>query len=105
MECEKHQDKYLMHSLKRESGHSALGILNAGRIIGLMDIVPTTVGRAFDVTAGIELSGKILPLQDLRIRCEEEPRPYDERSCIILIQETDARGPRLVGMVVESISE
>lgn len=49
----------------------------------------------------INLRGKIIPVIDVRIRFGQEPFPYNDRTCIIVINVKDA----VVGLIVEKIAE
>jgi purine-binding chemotaxis protein CheW len=49
----------------------------------------------------INLRGNIIPLLDVRLRFGKEPREYDDRTCVIVI---DISGTR-IGLIVDSVSE
>jgi purine-binding chemotaxis protein CheW len=49
----------------------------------------------------INLRGKVIPVMDVRRRFGMDDRPYDERTCIIVIHV----GSWLVGLVVDTVSE
>ena len=49
----------------------------------------------------INLRGKIIPVVDVRLRFRQEPIPYTDRTCIIVIQVNDY----VVGLIVEKIAE
>lgn len=49
----------------------------------------------------INLRGLIIPLLDVRLRFGKEPRDYDDRTCVIVI---DLNGVS-VGLIVDSVSE
>lgn len=49
----------------------------------------------------INLRGKIIPVIDVRIRFNQEPLEYNDRTCIIVISVKDT----VVGLIVESIAE
>ena len=49
----------------------------------------------------INLRGNIIPLLDVRLRFGKEPREYDDRTCVIVV---DILGTR-VGLIVDSVSE
>ncbi len=49
----------------------------------------------------INLRGKIIPVIDVRIRFKQEPMPYTDRTCIIVITVKDT----VVGLIVEKIAE
>jgi len=49
----------------------------------------------------INLRGNIIPLLDVRLRFGKEPRKYDDRTCVIVIDVLDVR----IGLIVDSVSE
>lgn len=49
----------------------------------------------------INLRGKIIPVIDVRMRFRQEPKPYTDRTCIIVITVKDT----VVGLIVEKIAE
>lgn len=49
----------------------------------------------------INLRGKIIPVVDVRLRFRQEPVPYTDRTCIIVVQVDEF----VVGLIVEKIAE
>ena len=49
----------------------------------------------------INLRGKVIPVMDVRLRFIAEERPYDDRTCIIVINIKD----QPMGLVVDRVSE
>ncbi|HHT16225.1 MAG TPA: purine-binding chemotaxis protein CheW [Papillibacter sp.] len=49
----------------------------------------------------INLRGNIIPLMDVRLRFRMEPRPYDDRTCVIVTVVDTV----LVGLIVDGVSE
>jgi purine-binding chemotaxis protein CheW len=96
--------KYLVHSLGPQCGYG-LATLSLHAVIGMLDIVQPFSRSRLLVEGGIEFRGKVLPLVDIRNRDGDESRAYDERACIILVEDLDCAGPCLFGIVVESICE
>jgi len=75
-------------------------IRNVTEIIGIQKI--TDLPDLPDYVKGvINLRGKVIPVLDVRLRFGMEERPYDERTCIIVININDSS----VGMVVDTVSE
>jgi len=69
-------------------------------IIGLQDI--TEMPDMPDYLKGIiNLRGTIIPVMDVRLRFGKQPRNYDDRTCIIVID----CGVVAVGLTVDSVSE
>jgi purine-binding chemotaxis protein CheW len=96
------EGKYLTFSLGSEE--YGIGILKVKEIIGMMPI--TTVPRTPGYIKGvINLRGKVIPVVDLRRKFEMEETPYDERTCIIVMEIEGPSGPFSIGAVVDSVSE
>ncbi len=96
------EGKYLTFSLGAEE--YGIGILKVKEIIGMMPI--TTVPRAPGFMKGvINLRGKVIPVVDLRLKFEMEEIPYNERTCIIVMEIEGPAGPFSIGAVVDSVSE
>ena len=94
--------KYLTFSLKEEE--YGIGILKVKEIIGMMPVTSVPRTPAF-VKGVINLRGKVIPVIDLRAKFDMESIPYDERTCIIVV-EIDGEGATiLIGIVVDSVSE
>ncbi|WP_199619936.1 chemotaxis protein CheW [Paenibacillus alkalitolerans] len=49
----------------------------------------------------INLRGTIIPVMDVRLRFQKEPRNYNDRTCIIVIHFEDIS----IGLIVDSVSE
>jgi purine-binding chemotaxis protein CheW len=69
-------------------------------IIGMQDITVVPDVPPF-IKGVINLRGKVIPVMDVRRRFNMESRPYDDRTCIIVIHV----GDWLVGLVVDTVSE
>ncbi len=94
--------KYLTFSLEKEE--YGIGILKVKEIIGMMPI--TSVPRTPEFVKGvINLRGKVIPVIDLRSKFGIESIPYDERTCIIVVEIEALMGIVLIGIVVDSVSE
>ncbi len=94
--------KYLTFTLNREE--YGIGILKVKEIIGMMPVtsVPRTPGYVKGV---INLRGKVIPVMDLRLKFDMEEIPYDERTCIIVVEIDLKAETILIGIVVDSVSE
>jgi len=69
-------------------------------IIGMQEY--TEVPEMPDYIKGIiNLRGNIIPLMDVRLRFRMEPRPYDDRTCVIVTVVDTV----LVGLIVDRVSE
>lgn len=95
-------EKLLTFSLGSEG--YGVSILKVKEIIGMMEI--TAVPRTPEYIKGvINLRGKIIPVMDLRIKFGMEEQEYNERTCIIVV-EIELKGvQRLIGVVVDMVSE
>ncbi len=94
--------KYLTFTLGDED--YGVGILKVREIIGMMEItaVPHTPPYVKGV---INLRGRVIPVIELRTKFGLEPREYDERTCIIVVEVQGASETVQVGMIVDSVSE
>jgi len=94
--------KLLTFSLGSEG--YGVSILKVKEIIGMMEITP--VPKTPDFIKGvINLRGKIIPVMDLRIKFGMDEKEYNERTCII-VAEVDIKGAqKLLGVVVDMVSE
>jgi purine-binding chemotaxis protein CheW len=69
-------------------------------IIGIQKI--TVIPEMPDYIKGvINLRGKIIPVMDVRMRFRMEPRAYDERTCVVVVNINDSS----VGLVVDTVRE
>lgn len=90
--------KFLTFSLGKEV--YAIEIKYVTEIIGIQPI--TEVPELPDYVKGIiNLRGKIIPVMDVRLRFKKEEVPYNDRTCIIVV---DVYGLS-VGLVVDQVSE
>ncbi len=96
------EGKYLTFALAEEE--FGIGILTVKEIIGMMSITP--IPRTPDWVLGvINLRGKVIPVVDLRRKFSMESRPFDERTCIVVV-EVNAGGRLLsIGLVVDAVNE
>ena len=97
-EHEDQKDKYMTFRSGKE--HYALKIQYVSAIIPFQAI--TAIPETEDYIKGlINLRGKILPVIDVRLRFNQAPFEYNDRTCIIVII---VKGT-MVGLVVEEIAE
>lgn len=73
-------------------------------IIGIMDITNIPRSPAF-IKGVINLRGKIIPVLDLRLKFELGEKEYNQRTCIIVVELVVAGSTRLMGIVVDTVSE
>lgn len=96
------EEKLLTFSLGSEG--YGLSILKVKEIIGMMHITPVPRTPNF-VKGVINLRGKIIPVVDLRTKFNMEEKPYNERTCIIVVEVSLNNTQRLLGVVVDMVSE
>jgi purine-binding chemotaxis protein CheW len=81
-----------------------VGILKVKEIIGIMDITPVPQSPHY-MKGVLNLRGKIIPVVDLRLKFGFAERAYTERTCIIVVELSQAEGKMLVGIIVDAVSE
>ncbi len=92
------KDKFLTFSLGSE--FYGIEIMYVTEIIGIQSI--TEVPELPDYIKGIiNLRGKIIPLMDVRLRFKKDPREYNDRTCIVVVDIRDM----FIGLIVDSVSE
>ncbi|MBI5522567.1 MAG: purine-binding chemotaxis protein CheW [Desulfarculus sp.] len=96
------EGKYLTFALGEEE--YGVGILKVREIIGMMPIRPIPQTPEF-IKGVLNLRGKVIPVIDLRVRFCLEAKPYDERTCIIVVEARGGPGHRAMGVVVDSVNE
>jgi purine-binding chemotaxis protein CheW len=101
-EAAKRGGKYLTFDLDDEI--YGLNILKVKEIIGIMDITPVPQAPPY-VKGVLNLRGKIIPVMDLRLKFGFQERPYDDRTCIIVVELANPGGKVLIGIIVDSVSE
>jgi purine-binding chemotaxis protein CheW len=94
--------KYLAFLLSRE--RYGIQILNIQEIIKVPNI--TLVPQSPRYMKGvINLRGKIIPVVDLRLKFGMDPRDYDQRTCIIVVNLQRNDQTIAVGVVVDMVLE
>ncbi len=99
---EANSGKYLTFSLDKEV--YGIPIIKVKEIIGMLEIthIPKTQGYIKGV---VNLRGKIIPIMDLRLKFGMEEKEYTDRTCIIVIEVNLTANQRLVGVVVDAVTE
>jgi purine-binding chemotaxis protein CheW len=94
--------KYLTFAISKE--RYGLDILNVQEIIGVTHI--TRVPQCLNYIKGvINLRGKIIPVIDLRLKFGIEAIPYDDKTCIIVVNITKGDQRLALGMIVDTVLE
>lgn len=94
--------KLLTFSLGSEG--YGISILKVKEIIGMMDITPVPKTPEF-IKGVINLRGKIIPVMDLRLKFAMDEKEYNERTCIIVAEVIIKGSQKLLGVVVDMVSE
>jgi len=92
------KDRFLTFALDSET--YGIEIRNVMEIIGIQAI--TEIPELPDYIKGIiNLRGKIIPVMDVRLRFKKEPKEYNDRTCVIVIDINEMS----IGLIVDSVSE
>jgi purine-binding chemotaxis protein CheW len=98
MEEDTQKDRFLTFSLDKES--YGIEIKYVTEIIGIQAI--TEIPELPEHIKGIiNLRGKIIPVMDVRLRFKKEPREYNDRTCVIVVDIKEIS----IGLIVDSVSE
>lgn len=90
--------KFLAFSVGREA--YGIEIKFVTEIIGIQDITEVPELPNY-VTGIINLRGKIIPVIDVRLRFKKEPKEYNDRTCIVVIDIKKTS----VGLIVDNVAE
>jgi len=98
MEEDTQKGRYLTFSLGQEI--YGIEISYVTEIIGIQAI--TKIPELPEYVKGIiNLRGKIIPVMDVRLRFRKEPKEYNDRTCIIVIEINKTS----IGLIVDSVAE
>ncbi|MDR1491261.1 MAG: chemotaxis protein CheW [Planctomycetaceae bacterium] len=83
-------------------GHEDYGIeiRYVTEIVGMQKITEVPDMPTF-VKGVVNLRGQVIPVLDMRLRFNMEPREYDERTCIVVVNINASQ----VGLVVDTVNE
>lgn len=93
---------YLVFQLDGKS--YGIPILKIDGIIGLMEITPLPKTPK-SIKGVINLRGQIIPIVDLRLKFEMSEKEYNEQTCIIVVNVCINNSSKLIGLVVDIVSE
>lgn len=97
-EEETQSNRFLTFSLGRES--YGIDIKYVKEIIGIQDI--TEIPELPEYVKGIvNLRGIIIPVVDVRLKFKKEPKEYNDRTCVIVV---DIRNVS-IGLIVDKVAE
>ena len=92
------KDKFLTFLLGNE--HYGIEIKYVTEIIGIQSI--TEIPELPNYLKGIiNLRGKIIPVMDVRLRFKKDPKEYNDRTCVIVVDIWKMS----VGLIVDCVSE
>lgn len=96
------EGKYLTFLLGKEE--FGIDLMKVKEIVGMKTIrsMPQMPNYFKGV---IDLRGNVIPILDLRLRFGMEPRDYNERTCIVVLELGQSGKLLPVGVVVDSVSE
>ncbi|MFH1057291.1 MAG: chemotaxis protein CheW [Pseudomonadota bacterium] len=96
------ETKYLTFSLGESQ--FGIGLMRIREIIGMLPIRPIPRTPAF-IKGVINLRGRVISVVDLRERFDLAARPYDERTCIIVVEVQTGAERTSLGVVVDAVNE
>lgn len=98
MEEDTQKGRFLTFLLGKET--YGIEIKYVTEIIGIQAI--TEIPELPEYVKGIiNLRGKIIPVMDVRLRFKKEPKEYNDRTCVIVIDINDIS----IGLIVDSVAE
>jgi len=98
MEEDTQKGRFLTFSLGSES--YGIEIKHVTEII-VIQAITEIPGLPEYIKGIINLRGKIIPVMDARLRFKKEPREYNDRTCVIVIDIKNAS----IGLIVDTVSE
>lgn len=90
--------KYLTFNVEEEI--FGMNLVNVTEIISMQEITEVPEMKTY-LKGIINLRGKIIPVIDIRLKFKREVVPYDDRTCILVIDVDDSQ----VGLIVDSVAE
>ena len=98
LEEDTQKDRFLTFSLGKES--YGIDIRYVIEIIGIQAI--TEIPELPEYVKGIiNLRGKIIPVMDVRLRFKKEPKLYNDRTCVIVVEIKEVS----IGLIVDRVAE
>lgn len=98
LEEDTQKGKYLTFPLGKEV--YGIEIRHVTEIIGIQPITEVPEMPTY-VKGIINLRGKIIPVMDVRLRFKKEPREYNDRTCVIVVEIQNTA----IGLIVDGVSE
>lgn len=98
LEEDTQKDRYLTFIIGNEC--YGLDIRHVTEIIGIQAI--TEIPELPEYVRGIiNLRGKIIPVIDVRLRFKKEPKDYDDRTCVVVVDFNELS----IGLIVDQVAE
>ncbi len=98
LEEDTQKGRFLTFSVGKEE--YGIEIKYVKEIIGIQEI--TEIPELPNYVKGIiNLRGKIIPVMDVRLRFKKEPKEYNDRTCIVVIDIDEIS----IGLIVDNVSE
>lgn len=97
-EDDSQKDMYLSFFVGEEE--YCVGVYCVVEVVGMQKITQVPE-MAHYVKGVINLRGQVIPVIDIRLRFGKEFRPYNDRTCIVVVQVRDSS----IGVVVDSVSD
>jgi len=95
-------NRHLIFTLGSEE--FGIEVLAIKEIIGIQEITPVPKVPKH-IKGVINLRGQVIPVVDLSLKLNLEPREYTYRTCIIVVCSRTASGDRLIGAIADGVSE
>lgn len=92
------ENRYLSFTIGAD--YYGIEIKHVTEIIGIQEITHVP-GLPEYVKGIINLRGVIIPVIDVRLRFKKEPVPYNDRTCIIIVEINDMT----LGLIVDTVAE
>jgi len=96
------EGKYLTFSLAGQE--FGIGILKVREIMGMMPVTAMPQMPEY-VKGAINLRGTVIPVVDFRLKFGMDPVDKTDETCIIVVEIGEGEHRKLVGTIVDSVSE
>jgi len=79
-------------------------VMSVREIVGMHPL--TLLPNSATYLAGVmNLRGRVIPVIDLRLRLDMTPRPFDARTCLVVVDSGPQERPVQTALAVDSVSE
>lgn len=94
--------KYLLFRLGEEQ--FGLDVMSVREIVGMHPLTTLPNSPAY-LPGVINLRGRVVPVIDLRLRIEMAARPFDARTCLVVVDSGPEDGRALTALATDSVTE